>query len=290
MDTFFRLISAIPGTVWAALAGSFLTLIGVVLSNNESRKRYLTQLKHDSDQRDRERYMSRRWDVYLEAAESISRGLSLIGRLVDLDTSDQEISTAYQSDLARIAKIQVVATDKTVQTIGAFSSEFTSIYLQLTLDRIPLNVRKSHIGVLETHREKASREVDRYLELMRQLSLEGKSDPRLWKVINENLAFQRKQQEDYSQQRQALAIQQAKQHMALVKSCVDQSLRLSTLLPPAIFAVRDELELPVNREEYMKSFNDGLERNMAALASFLEKVQRLIDAAQPDATRLAPGA
>ncbi len=277
MDALFRIVSAIPGAVWGACVGSCLTLLGVLLSNRESRKRHLAQLKHDTDQRDRERQLSWRRDVYLEAAQSISRGFSFLGRLLDLNTSDQELSTAYQEDLSRIAKIQVVATEKTVQAVTAFSNEFTSVYLKLSLDRIPLVKRKNAIELLDMYSEKSSHEIDRYVELMKRLNLEGNADERLWKVINDYVEFERTRREQSSQQRQALATQQGKEHLALIKSFIDQNLRLAMLIPPALFAVRSELELPLNREEYMKSFKESLERNKANMDSFLERIQRSPD-------------
>lgn len=277
MEIFVAFLRAIPEIVWAALLGAFVTLLGVVVSNCESRRRHLAQLRHDAEQRDRERQMTWRREVYLEATEAISRGLSYLARLVDLNTSHTELSAAYQDDVAKIAKIQVVGTDKTVQAVAAFSNEFTSIYMELSFARMDLDSRQQRIQVLDRFSEKASAELDRYIELMKQLNLQGSTDRRLWEVLNQNVEFVRKQQEGYSQQRTALAVEQGKEHLAVIRSFLNQNHRLVALIPAAVFAVRDELELPLDREEYMRSFNESLERNKATLESFLDKIQQSLD-------------
>jgi len=282
MDVLSNILSAIPDTIWGVFIGSGISLVTLFLQNRESRKHLFAQLKHDSEQRDRDRKMSWRRDVYMDAAQSISRGQSFLGRLVDLNTSDQELSTSYQDDLSRIAKVQVVATEKTIEAVTAYTSEFTSVYLQLTLDRIPLIQRRNAISLLDHYVEKASREIARYVELMKQLNLQGSTDQRTWNVLNEYIAFERKQEEQYTRKRQELATLQDQERLALIKSCCSQGLRLATLMPPALFAVRAELDLPLDREQYMKCVNEGLERNKAALDSFFLTFQRQVGARHDD--------
>ena len=79
--------------------------------------------------------MSWRREVYLYAAESISRLSGLVGRIADLNVPDQELSRVFQDDMAKITRIQVIANDKTVAAVNAFTGKFAIVYLQLFVDR-----------------------------------------------------------------------------------------------------------------------------------------------------------
>lgn len=271
------LIRAIPDTVWAAIIASLLTVGGVLLTNRESSKRLLAQLKHDSAQRDRERHMSLRRDVYLQAAEAISRTQAILGRLLDLNTPDGDLATESRIDSGVIARIQVVGTDQTVRAVSAFMNEFAVAYAELSFERICLVERKNRIELVKQYREKASQEQDRWLELMKRMNLQGSSDQCLWNVIQGNFEFARKQHEGYSREEQSLWAEQNREHLQSLKSCIEHSSRLAELIPPAVFAVRDELELPLNTDEYMKSFNESMKRGKAALDAFVQKLQQLAD-------------
>lgn len=271
-------IRAIPNTVWAAIIASFLTLGGVLLTNRESTKRLLAQLKYDSAQRDRDREMSLRRDVYLQAAEAVSRIQALLGRLVDLSAHDGEFANESRINSAAIAKIQVIGNDKTVRAVSAFMNEFVAAYTELWFERIRLVERKNRIEIVKQYREKASLEQERWLELMKRMNLDGSSDPRRWQVINDNFEFARKQHERYSREEQSAWTEQRREHLQVLKSCIEHSSRLAELIPPAVFAVREELELPLNKDEYMKSFNESMQRSKVALEAFMQKVQQVADA------------
>src|ERR1035437_8029246 len=101
------LLREIPAAVWGTIVGAFLSLAGVMLSHRHARKLQAAQLKHDSEERSRERQMSWRREVYLSAAESVSRLSGLIGRIPDLGVPDQELSRVFQDDIAKITRIQI---------------------------------------------------------------------------------------------------------------------------------------------------------------------------------------
>jgi hypothetical protein len=113
---------------------------------------------------------------------------------------------------------------------------------------------------------------------MKRMNLDGSSDPRRWQVINDNFEFARKEHERYSQEEQSAWTEQSREHLQVLKSCIEHSSRLAELIPPAVFAVREELELPLNKDEYMKSFNEGMQRGKVALEAFMQKVQQVADA------------
>ena len=68
--TLMELAMSIPDVVWAAVIAAGITLLGVFLQNISSRRQVKAQLKHDAIQRDRERQMNIRQDVFVDTLRS----------------------------------------------------------------------------------------------------------------------------------------------------------------------------------------------------------------------------
>src|SRR4030067_328194 len=114
-------IKLIPDVVWAAAIASLLTLEGVLLTSRDNNKRLLKQLEHEKHQRDREREMAIRKDVYFKAAEYVSRAMTGIMRVANLDINDEELGKDISDGSAAFSKIHVVGTFDTVQSVSRFS-------------------------------------------------------------------------------------------------------------------------------------------------------------------------
>lgn len=272
-----ELLKQIPEVVWAALLASLLTLSGVVLSNRNSRSQTLAQLDHDSNQRNREREMNLRREVYLQAAEAIARGQNILTRLTDLNLSEQEMGAQFSVDSSTLAKIQIVSTNETVQAVSAFQQELASAYLELILKRVRLLERKRSIELLTEFIDRSQAEQNRLIDLMKKLNLEGNADQRLWKVIGDNFEFQKEQHKKYMEERNELWAEQNKAHLSFAKLCFLRFVEVSKLVPPAVFASREELELPIDKEAYLVTFNENIDRSMKIFQSFLEDAAKIAD-------------
>ena len=94
-------LTSIPHVVWAAIIASGLTIFGVTLANRANKKCLILQLNHDAQQKDKEREMQLRRDVYIEAAEAIAEAIkdiqSLPNRIVFSNNLEIFDGKAYQS-------------------------------------------------------------------------------------------------------------------------------------------------------------------------------------------------
>ena len=81
------LVEKIPASFWGVVFGSFLSLVGVVVSNRANDRRLRQQLAHDRELKNREREHSLRKDIYLATAEAIATGINSIGSFANLDIS-----------------------------------------------------------------------------------------------------------------------------------------------------------------------------------------------------------
>lgn len=276
----FEFIRLIPDVVWAAMLASLLTLMGVILSNRNSRVQTFAQLKHDSAQRDREREMALRQDVYLRAAEAVSKGQNILGRLANLNLSNEEVGGEFSQISAALAKIQVVGTNETFQAVSAFSRELASAYLELLLKRDQLMERKNSIDALSRLLERSRAEQDRCGNLMKQLNIDGNRDQRVWDFVSANFESEQQQQKRYSQEQQGLWTMQNAEHLKFVELSLAKYVEVSKLIPAAVVAVREELDLRVNPETYLAAYNEDIEKGKAIFQSFLKEAAAAIDAKQ----------
>ena len=272
-----ELLQKVPSEVWAAITASLITLGGISLSNRHARKQQKEALTHDERQRDKEREMSLRREVYLDAAEAISNGLSDLGRMINLEISDQDINSESSKNSAAIAKVNMVATNPTVQAVSNYYSEFNSTYLELFFERLLVMERKNSIDDLSNLIQKNQSEIDRWIEMMKTYNLEGKHDERKWKGISQNLEFHQKNEEELIDKRDNLRTIQQKELFSFTGHFIDKMRFISSLIPPAIFAVRKELSLPIDEEAYLKNHMESLARIQHAAENFLSKIKQRID-------------
>ncbi|QTD94787.1 hypothetical protein [Burkholderia anthina] len=74
--------AAVFGNIVSGVVGSLITLFGIFLSNWHDRRLKRDELRHDAMQRDREREIALRRDVFLPAVESALSMQSALGSLI----------------------------------------------------------------------------------------------------------------------------------------------------------------------------------------------------------------
>jgi len=134
----------------------FATLLGVTVAGAISFLNTQKQLRHDAEQRDRDRKMNLRRDVYLEAAEAIGRAQGMLASFSRDDLSLSEIIDIAQENPGALNKAQIVADEETVKALVGFGKFVTRklvdlLTLRLALQHIreELSARRENIAHLE---------------------------------------------------------------------------------------------------------------------------------------------
>ena len=194
----------------------------------------------------------------------------MLMRLTDLNVSEQELSAAFGRDSSVMAQVQVVGTNDTVQAISAFSRELGAAFLELTLKRVRLLERKNQIELVGKFIDKSLTEQEHLTNLMKQLNLDGNVDQRIWEVVNNRFEFEQKNDSENMEKRQELNTKQQRDILEFVELSFDRFCTVSKLVLPAIFAIREELDLPLNREAYTKMVDENLEKAKGIFQGFLQ--------------------
>jgi hypothetical protein len=271
---FLTLLLKVPDVVWAAVIASLLTLGGVFLTNRGSYKRLLKQLEHESFQKDRDRNMEIRRQVYLDVAEAITQNHLILTKISDLGISDSDLSKQFSKSAAIISKVYVIGSAETVKTVSELTSAIGSKYLLLIAERIPLVQRKHEIENQNELIAKVSAERDQMVEEMKRVNLQGIKDDRLTHVIDHNFKFFRDQVDDLLDKKRQLIELNGNEIIQLAMKCFQASREVSEYFVPAINSVREEMDVPFNKEAFKNANEKAWKASEQALNEFFGKITK----------------
>ena len=120
-------LQSIPDVIWSGLIASVLTLSGVLISNWSNTSRLKLQLQHDADQKTTERTATLRRDVYLSAAEELTKANTYLGSLAQIDLAKTNPAEGMQGFFGAAAKLQLVAEPKTALLVKFINTVFPSL-------------------------------------------------------------------------------------------------------------------------------------------------------------------
>jgi len=271
------LIQKIPATFWGVIVGSFFTITGVILTNRSNTSRLRIQLDHDRKIKKQERELNLRKEIYLAAAEAISVGLGVIGRIGNLGISYDELMKSFADKSPSIAKVNVIANNDTIKALAAFMEELTSGLLRLSHERLKLSSVQQRISFIQKEIDKASDERDRMIRLMKEYNLEGSNDKQRWAIIEKNSEFERKRIEGLSNEKSKLELELFPSQMGLARECQSESAVLSNLLTPLIGCIRAELELPFDEISYAQVIEGSQKKQTALINQFIADVAKHLE-------------
>lgn len=125
MIEFKEFIKSIPNVVWSGIVASFVTLIGVGLT-----------IRHNSKQRERDRALDLKREVYLEAISSISKGIHRIANIWSVNIGDHNSrqTNGMEQEISSSLKILIVSSNETFQKasdlINLMNQKFVNLYLK----------------------------------------------------------------------------------------------------------------------------------------------------------------
>ena len=219
-----------------------------------------------------EREKSLKKEVFMEAVEALTNSLNTIANFSNLNLSEESLTSGFASEAGKIAKVQIVGGGRTVKAVTTIMSSIGEATLELMLERGSLISRKNLIAINEKLRDKSQAEVERYISIMKNLNLQGNTDQGLWDTINKAVDYESGQVETYNKEIESLWGAQNSEHLEYASKCMDSFFVISEILPEAILAVREELDLSISPDEYLDIYSKNIEKGRVVFRSFLEKV------------------
>jgi hypothetical protein len=270
--------------LWAiggALAAGGIALLAVWLSNKNSRRQLAMQLLADKHQRERDRNMAVRRDVYIPAAEAISRIQSMISELADFSTDPSMLSRRITADLGALAKVSVLGTDATVFAISRLTAASMLAYLQLTAVRQKLLQRHGKLKAALAARDAAVSQRQQISELLHQAFKAGSSEPTLLRRLQTQFECDAKAAEARQAEVEQLFEEHANEEREVHLRVLETNQKVLKHVPDALLAVRRELELPINEAALRRMFAEQQAATLEVARRFLEhtgEISRALEA------------
>jgi hypothetical protein len=111
-------------------------------------------------------------------------------------------------------------------------------------------IRKNSIETHSALMIKRDSERERFLEMLQQYNLEGKNEPSRFDAIKRRYEFANTQWEGHSGFRLKLLGEQARELFAIAESVIELNKKIIARLPDVVLAVRNEMEVPLDRDFY----------------------------------------
>ncbi len=272
------LLQKIPATFWGVIVGSAFSLGGIVISNRANDRRLQEQLAHERKLKAKERELTLRKEIYLNATEAIAVGINTLAQFTNLEMKSDEITHSYTEKVPSIAKIYLIAGQATSSAVTKLTSELAGAFLRLSAKRAILVNEKTSADSLQRLMESSSIERDRMLEFMKQYNINNEKDDHKWKTISGNFDFEKNRIEKWRAELEVHTKELFYKHAAFVVECIEETQKLSRLLTPVLSAARQELELPFDEINYTAALEQGFIQNNADIDAFLHQIRGSIDA------------
>lgn len=203
MTTFLKFLAAIPNVIWSGVIASVLTLSGVLISNWSNSSRLRMQLKHDSAEKAKERTATLRRDVYLQAAEELTKANSHLASLPQSDLTKTNAVNGLQGFFAAAAKLQLVAEPKTALLVNQLVATYGELLLKLLARLLPLQKAKNDISINDDFYNKAQAEVTRVLAEMAKFNEAAQVNNNVFSALQRSFEGYQAQSKLYADARSA---------------------------------------------------------------------------------------
>lgn len=263
-----------------ALVAAVVSYVASRSTNKNAGIQQQRQLAHDSQQRDRERTLALRRDVYIPVVRAIVHAQSALGQMIDPDTDHNVVAAGYAEDVATMAKIHAVGSEQSIGAVLKYLRVLGPAYLRFMVARGDLLARKRAIAQETAGIEHATAAIKRFQVLAGELHLAGEGDVpgnRLKALID----IAQGAHKTHSDRRAQLVREQSAAQLALLGRLVATGDQTAKLLPDVLLAARVDLDLTIDATEYRRLFAEQHEAMVAAVHEVHEQLKQLAGQSTP---------
>lgn len=273
MTSLICFLQSIPDVIWSGLIASVLTLSGVLISNWSNTSRLRLQLRHDSDQKATERTSALRRDVYLLAAEELTKANSYLGSLAQIDLTKTNAAEGMQGFFGAAAKLQLVAEPRTALLVNQLVADYAELLLKLMASLLPLQSLRSDIAICNALYEQAHLEVKRILAEMSKFNESAQTNGAIFAALQRAFDFQQSQSQLYASERSEHWENFNKLNVEFCRSLIPEIQRLGELQIPVLIEIRRDLGLTGNLDTFRVQMQANAERMKNQLENLLKVIQ-----------------
>lgn len=258
-------IAAIPDVVWSGLIASLITLSGVMLSNRSNTKRLILQLKHDAEQKERDRLNNLRRDVYLNCIEEASKVPAYFGKIPMLDPTTTSIGEGLADFISASAKVQMVSQPETANLTAELTTKYGEIFALLLEKASPIHDSNSTIKISGDLYQRNQSEIDRILAEMKLMNESVSHDEARYLALERSLENTKNLVVHFSEEREK-AFQFRDEALSDYMQFLFQEMKKTMTLQNEVAAcIKRELNIEFDADASKKSSESSYARMSAAV-------------------------
>jgi hypothetical protein len=273
MTYFVDLIRSVPNVVWSGLIASTLTLSGVLISNRSNTNRLRIQLQHDATEKAKERTATLRREVYLRAAEELTKANSHLASLPQADLAKINAAEGLHGFFAAAAKLQLVAEPKTALLVNQLVSAYGELLLRLLARLMPLQKARIDISISDDLYKKSQAEVTRVLGQMANFNESAEVDDRVFGALQRAFDSHQDQTTKYAADRSEAWEQFNRLNIEFCKQLLTDLRVVGELQIPVLVEIRRDLGLTSDLNAYREQMRKQWNRMADQLESLLHTLQ-----------------
>lgn len=237
-------VRSVPEAIWGVLLGSILAFGGTFLATR-------LQLAHDARQRERDRKMALRRDIFLEAADAVAGTTDYFFKFANIDLPMSELSLSVPKP-GWLNKLYTVASIETIEAFTEASAALGAAAFALLRERMVVEQVKNNLDRVTEQVEAARSAQERLGEIATGLAT--------LPISNENIVSRRAAQDRWEQSVNAfeqvvkeqtlLVNDKLRRQRDLLKQAVAYAAGYQGKLREALIRMRNELEFPLDAEKY----------------------------------------
>jgi hypothetical protein len=266
-------LKSVPDVIWSGVIASIITLSGVFLSNISNNNRLKLQLKHDADEKVKERTATLRREVYLQTVEELVKANTHLSSLPQIDVTKTNIADGLQGFATAAAKLQLVAEPKTSLLVNQLSASYGELAFKLMIDLIPAIKAKTDIELADDFYKRTQVEINRILAEQRKINESDNPNLTVFKSLQSNYKFEQKQAAKYSKEKSESWERFNQHNITFQKHLLTELKEISSKQIPVIVEIRRDLGLTgdlVAIEEQMEQQWHRMEAHFDALIAAVQ--------------------
>jgi hypothetical protein len=157
-------------------------------------------------------------------------------RLTDTAYANEAASRDYRADSSSVAAVYVVGSNDTVRALQSYLTQYSAAYLTVFVERAELHSRQARIDNLN------------------------------------NLPHEELQK--YTAEIDELMDAQVAGHIRLLETALVAVTEVFGLLPACVFAIRREMDLPIDESDFLADYESAVEKNVSLVSGLIEILRR----------------
>ncbi|MFU8827723.1 MAG: hypothetical protein ACNA70_09590 [Brevefilum sp.] len=236
-------------------------------------KRLRLPHEHAVQLRNKVQDLNMRREIYMDAMEAISAGITAISRFSELNETPEALMQSYTSLSAKVSKVTIVGQNETIEALANFQLELNGAFLRLSAKRDKFDAELRESERIEKSIQSTQEKLNFLSEQITKARLQALPQEQIQQLQSEFNHVNQKLK-DLQTQDEEIGLQLMQSIANLVQTSMAEVSCLNNLLVPLISLMRKELELPFNEEHFARILEKGNTELENYMASFFQHAQQ----------------